>query len=209
MLKITEDDTAEAARLAQAPEGSQNHALSSLPVTMREHPRGRAIKLPRVHRDGFLVVVPTEHHPSLRERAEGEPIRFDGSWDCIVIGSTVEDYPVGGYDICVSYAELRRGEPVDVLMSRTPSPQQDRAPIEGGARVTLDLTADQIKDLVDVIDTGGQSIGETTSRMKEEHEHYDDQDVQRQIDFEARTAEVAKVALDALKEPSSEPVTRS
>ena len=108
--KFAEDETEEAARLAQSPEGSTNHALSSRPITMHEYPRGRAIKLPSLHGEGYLVVVPTEHHPSSHKRAEGELIRFDGSWSCIVIGSTIENYPAGGHDLSISYEELRRGE---------------------------------------------------------------------------------------------------
>lgn len=116
--KIIETPEEEADRLGQAPVGSLSHELSQLPVTIDAlSVRGLVIRLPQHHHDDerVITVVPHTQHPYSRERVEGEKIRrYNSSWDCIVVHSTHPSYPVDGYDICVSEAELRRGEVVPV-----------------------------------------------------------------------------------------------
>lgn len=102
----------EAARLARSPEGSTNHALSALPVTIHDPDvRGLVITLPRVHNDDprTVTVVPIKHHPFHGRTEDGKRLRFDASWDCIIVHSNHDSYPVGGYDITVAEAQLRRG----------------------------------------------------------------------------------------------------
>lgn len=118
--KIIETPEEEAARLDQCPVGSRSHELSLLPVTVEDPSvRGLIIRLPRNNSnhdgDRSITVVAYAEHPFSRERVEGEKIRrYNSSWDCIVVHSTHPSYPVDGYDICVSEAELRRGTVVAV-----------------------------------------------------------------------------------------------
>ena len=118
-IRIHETDDAEAARLADAPEQSLNHELSKLPVTMHEWPGKQLLMLPRVNGQiHTIVVLPYRYHPGTEEaqrinraRPLGER-RHEGSFDCIVVQSDHESYSVGGYDICVGIAELRRSRQV-------------------------------------------------------------------------------------------------
>lgn len=97
-----ETHEAEAARLAQSPEGSTNHALAALPVNSIGGIQDLMIELPDLDGDGRkLVVVPTERHPiAKRDYADGElHRRYDFSWTCIVVASTHPSYPVGGWRV--------------------------------------------------------------------------------------------------------------
>ncbi|WP_353707274.1 hypothetical protein ABRQ22_14810 [Cellulosimicrobium sp. ES-005] len=73
------------------------------------------------------------------------------------------------------------------------------APAPGTVRVTLDLTPEQIKALVDVLDSGQQAIGDTTDRMEgEEYGYYDDEDRATQRAFREAADAVVAVAMAAL-----------
>lgn len=86
-----ETDEQATARLAAAPEGSINHQLSKLPVTVREWPLGFVLWLPRVG----VAVVPFEYR--------------NPGWNCIVVKGN-EAYGVGGYSLSISDDEIRRAE---------------------------------------------------------------------------------------------------
>ncbi|MFF8917484.1 hypothetical protein ACF08M_30290 [Streptomyces sp. NPDC015032] len=112
----------EQARLAQAPEGSTNHYLSTLPVTIQGWPKDLVVELPwqqpRTDRSYRVVVVPIEFRKDLLpEGVEEEPLprkRHSGSWTCAVVYSNHPSYPVGGYRIVVPSAELARGRRIDL-----------------------------------------------------------------------------------------------
>lgn len=112
----------EQARLAQAPEDSTNHYLSTLPVTIEEWPKDLVVELPweppRTDQSYRVVVVPIEFRKDLLpEGVEEEPLprkRHSGSWTCAVVYSNHPSYPVGGYRIVVQAAELARGRRVDL-----------------------------------------------------------------------------------------------
>ncbi|MDL5199656.1 hypothetical protein [Streptomyces sp. ALI-76-A] len=112
----------EQARLAQAPEGSTNHYLSTLPVTIEEWPKDLVVELPweppRTDQSYRVVVVPIEFRKDLLpEGVEEEPLprkRHSGSWTCAVVYSNHPSYPVDGYRIVVPAAELARGRRVDL-----------------------------------------------------------------------------------------------
>ncbi|MFD4946990.1 hypothetical protein ACFWNT_31810 [Streptomyces sp. NPDC058409] len=109
-------------RLAQAPEGSINHHLSTLPVNISEWPQDLLIQLPweppRTDQKRTVVVVPFQFHGDVRPEDIGEeplPRKLhSGSWDCIVVSSDHPSYPVGGHRIVVSDAEIARGTKVDL-----------------------------------------------------------------------------------------------
>lgn len=128
-IQLFETDAEETARLAQAPVGSINHSLSLLPVTVAHPDKHHLVELPwaqlhpcsgitggKGHQcDGShrVVVLPLRRHDD--GAAGGElPRRHDGSWDCRIVSSNHPSYPVGGYDICVSDSELRRGRSLEV-----------------------------------------------------------------------------------------------
>ena len=104
-----ETPEAEAARLAQSPEGSTNHALSSMPVNIHGSIQDLMIEPPSFAGDPehTIVVVPFEsyHHggTTLPRR------RYNASWTCIVVASDHPSYPVGGYRIVLPEYQLRRG----------------------------------------------------------------------------------------------------
>lgn len=112
----------EQARLAQAPEGSLNRYLSTLPVTIEEWPRDLLVELPweppRTNQPYRVVVVPIEFRKDAPpEGVEEEPLprkRHSGSWTCAVVFSTHPSYPGGGYRIVVPAAELARGRRIDL-----------------------------------------------------------------------------------------------
>lgn len=107
-----ETPEAEAARLAQAPEGSTNHALSSMPVTMHGNIQDLLIELPSFEGDPqhTIVVVPFDCY---RYGAEDDPTlprrRYNNGWSCIVVASDHPSYPVGGHRISLPEYQLRRG----------------------------------------------------------------------------------------------------
>ncbi|WP_340375867.1 hypothetical protein U5640_12360 [Streptomyces sp. SS7] len=112
----------EQARLAQAPEGSTNHYLSTLPVTIEGWPKDLVVELPwqqpRTDQSYRVVVVPIEFRKDpLPDGVEEEPLprkRHSGSWTCAVVYSDHPSYPVGGYRIVVPAAELARGRKIDL-----------------------------------------------------------------------------------------------
>lgn len=108
---IFETEEQEVARLAQSPPGSINHALSTLPVTIKQYPKDLVIQLPWTHegpQEYILVVVPIEHSP--QREGYGEPIRrHSGWWTCVVVYSTHGSYGPGGHRIVVGADELARG----------------------------------------------------------------------------------------------------
>lgn len=116
-IQFTETDEAEAEaeRLVAFPKGSRNHALAALPITCRVVPYRRLIMLPDLG-EGLIVVMPMEYNT--RESTGDGPIRFDGYWDCVVVQSDSEAYPVGGYDITVDDAEIRRGRLIEPAFTR-------------------------------------------------------------------------------------------
>ncbi|UQA91313.1 hypothetical protein [Streptomyces halobius] len=110
-------------RLAQAPEGSINHYLSTLPVTVEGWLKDLVVELPwepqRTDRPYRVVVVPIEFRKdALPDGVEEEPLprkRHSGSWTCAVVYSDHPSYPVGGYRIVVPAAELARGRKIDLV----------------------------------------------------------------------------------------------
>ena len=113
----------EAERLAQSPKGSTNARLAQLPVTIEHPSRGMIVELPwaALHPEAErrqIVVVLDHPHPGLQARHQ-QPRQHDGSWSSRVVASTHSAYPVGGYDLVVSEAEIRRGRLInpEVLLS--------------------------------------------------------------------------------------------
>ncbi|MBK3584122.1 hypothetical protein JHN49_10425 [Streptomyces sp. MBT57] len=120
-IGLIETEEQERARLAQAPEGSLNHYLSTLPVTIDEWPKDLLVELPwqqRTDRAHRVVVVPIEFRKdALPEGADEEPLPrklHSGSWLCAVVFSNHPDYPVGGFRIDVPDAQIARGRKVDL-----------------------------------------------------------------------------------------------
>lgn len=127
-IKLVETDTEETARLAQAPVGSTNHSLSLLPVTTPHVDKHHLIELPWYETHPCTGTTGgLSHECTGRHRIVVLPLRFqqtaadaplprrhDGYWDCRIIASDHPSYPVGGYDICCSEAELRRGSVLEV-----------------------------------------------------------------------------------------------
>lgn len=102
----------EVARLAAAPEGSRNHTLSTLPVTVRGVLEHRVIEIPPVTMgDHTVVVVPLTRYVAPSDREERPMKRHRGSWRCVVIASNHPSYPAGpgGWHIDVPEAQLVRG----------------------------------------------------------------------------------------------------
>jgi hypothetical protein len=107
-----ETPEAEAARLAQSPEGSTNHALSSMPVRIHGDIRDLMIEPPSFAGDPAhtVVVVPFEsYHHGGPDGATLPRRRYNDSWTCIVVASDHPSYPVGGYRIVLPEYQLRRG----------------------------------------------------------------------------------------------------
>lgn len=115
----------EAERLAQSPKGSTNARLAPLPVTIEHPSRGMVVELPwsALHPESEkrqIVVVLDQPRAHLEPRYQ-QPRRHDGSWSCIVVASTHSAYPVGGYDLIICAAEIRRGRlicPEELLARR-------------------------------------------------------------------------------------------
>lgn len=103
----------EAARLAQAPAGSTHARLAPLPVTIEHPSRGMVVELPwaamRPESEKHRIVVMLDHPRPCPGHRYQQPFRHDGSWSCTVVASTHDAYPVGGHDLVVSEAEIRRG----------------------------------------------------------------------------------------------------
>ncbi|MCM2392624.1 hypothetical protein [Streptomyces albipurpureus] len=128
-IGFIETEEQERARLAQAPEGSLNHYLSTLPLTINEWPKDLLVELPwqqpRTDRAYRVVVVPIEFRKdTLPEGVEEEPLprkRHSGSWMCAVVFSDHPSYPVGGFRIDLPAAEIARGRKVDLSGALSPS----------------------------------------------------------------------------------------
>ncbi|MEU7317456.1 hypothetical protein [Streptomyces sp. NPDC007083] len=122
-IGLMETEEQEQARLAQAREGSLNHYLSTLPVTIAEWPKDLLVELPweppRTDQAFHVVVVPIEFRGDpLPEGVEEEPVphkRHSGAWTCAVVASDHPSYPVGGFRIDVPAAEIARGRKIDLL----------------------------------------------------------------------------------------------
>ncbi|MEO3931425.1 hypothetical protein WMO79_01240 [Micrococcaceae bacterium Sec7.4] len=107
-----ETPEAEAARMAQSPEGSTNHALSSMPVNILGDIQDLMIEVPKFtgDRDQSIVVVPFESHGYGAPADPTQPrLRYNRSWSCIVVASEDPRYPVGGYRVTYPEYQLRRG----------------------------------------------------------------------------------------------------
>lgn len=121
-IGVVETEEQERERLAQSPEGSSNHHLSTLPITIAEWPQDLLIELPwelpRTGESHRVVVVPIDYRKDiLPEGVEQEPLprkRNAGSWTCAVVSSNHPSYPVGGYRIVISSAELARGKKLSI-----------------------------------------------------------------------------------------------
>lgn len=107
-----ETPEAEAARLAQSPEGSTNHGLSRMPVAIHGDFEGCMIELPRFEdeREYTVVVVPIESHCFSGFDPEELPRRrYQRSWNCITVASNNPTIPVGGNRLSIPEYQLRRG----------------------------------------------------------------------------------------------------
>ncbi|MEU6261868.1 hypothetical protein [Saccharopolyspora shandongensis] len=102
------------------PEGSINHELSKLPVTIQEWPQDLLIELPwqATERSGHrVVVVPIEFRRDSRPEGEEKALlrkRHSGHWACAVVSSDHPSYPVGGRRLSISAAELARGKRIEL-----------------------------------------------------------------------------------------------
>ncbi|MFE5859780.1 hypothetical protein [Streptomyces virginiae] len=127
-LGYIETEEQERTRLAQAPEGSLNHYLSTLPETIDEWPKDLLVELPwqqpRTDQAYRIVVVPIEFRAdALPEGVEEKCLprrRHAGSWMCAVVFSTHPSYPVSGFRIDVPAAEIARGRKVDLATVLAP-----------------------------------------------------------------------------------------
>jgi len=111
-IKFFEDPELEVARLANAPEGSLNHALSKLPVNIEEDLLDLMIELPQVPgRERTTMIVVPFHFSKDSSQNEHLPFkRHTGWWDCIVVASNDPVYPQGGHRLSIPAAELVRGK---------------------------------------------------------------------------------------------------
>lgn len=111
-LKLTETDTDEIARLADAPEGSRNRLLSELPITNPRPATHQILEFDsRLFTGHRMVVVPIER---VNDRPVTLPHSHDASWRCRVVAGNHPSYLPGGYDIISSTSELRRARIVEV-----------------------------------------------------------------------------------------------
>lgn len=107
-----ETPEAEAARLAESPEGSTNHALSSMPVNIHGRIQDLMIELPSFEGDPkhTVVVVPfySDHYGNLDE----PPLprrRYNFAWTCIVVASDDPRCKAAGHRVSIPEYQLRRG----------------------------------------------------------------------------------------------------
>lgn len=131
-IQITETDAEETARLARAPEGSINHALSQLPITNPYPTTTQVLELPGTKSgkcsgtagglshecDGThrIVVIPIRQVGKATNAAGGHqlPVQHTGHWACRVLASDHPSYPVGGHDLSLCESELRRPKVVEL-----------------------------------------------------------------------------------------------
>ena len=111
----------EQARLAQSPAGSIYHHLSTLPITIPEWPEDLLIELPwappRSAQQFHVIVVPIRFHPEIHptdEEKDQPHKRHSGSWDCAVVSSDHDSYPVGGHRLSIATVELSRGRKINL-----------------------------------------------------------------------------------------------
>lgn len=109
-----ETEAEETARLAQAPVGSDQHFWSTLPETIHDDLHGLIIELPSKHNDRIVVTVTNIGSARSKPGDYTGPMRLDADYTCVVVASTNLSYPVGGYDITVNSAALRRGRQITV-----------------------------------------------------------------------------------------------
>lgn len=110
---IFETDQDERDRLAQAPVGSMNHDLSLLPVTFREVPGANLLRLPNQH--GHIIVVLVIAQPGVRTKNTVTGLRRrDAVYSARIVASDHDSYPVGGHDISIPEAQVRRSQKIDL-----------------------------------------------------------------------------------------------
>ena len=107
-----ETDQAETERLAAADAGSKNHELSLVPVTFREVPTGHLLSLPK---NEHTIVITVLEQRDRRTKGDDGYVRHDATHIARIVASDHPSYPVGGYDIVVTDAEIRRSQPIDLL----------------------------------------------------------------------------------------------
>ncbi|MFK0244529.1 hypothetical protein ACIQUM_07510 [Amycolatopsis azurea] len=121
-IGVAESEEQERARLAQAPEGTTSHYLSTLPITITGWPQDLLVRLPwdppHTGRSYSVVVVP------ITFLADPLPVGVDkeprpgklnsGSWGCAVVASDHPRYPVGGHRILVGADEIARGTSLSI-----------------------------------------------------------------------------------------------
>jgi hypothetical protein len=61
-------------------------------------------------------MVAARQHPDA-PAGNGPRLRHHSSWDVIVVASTDSRYPVGGFDLTISEAELVRGRVVGIQVT--------------------------------------------------------------------------------------------
>lgn len=108
---LIETDEEEAARLAAAPPGSDEHRMAALPVTVPGHPAGLVLELPS-EGDGQIIVVPINEQLDGRVRSQGK-LLHTGAFDCIVVHSTFSGYRTGRI-ISVPHSQIRRARVVSL-----------------------------------------------------------------------------------------------
>lgn len=130
-----ETPEAEAARLAQSPEGSTNHALSSMPVNIHGSiTESMLIQVPAFADEDptthSYVVMPITAHPLTRGiEPELDPLprrRYNRSWDCIVVASNHPRVRVGGYRVNIPEYQLVRGTLRTLALPGDASPLEER-----------------------------------------------------------------------------------
>lgn len=118
---LMETEEEERARLAQYPVGSTNHDLSKLPITIKTDVRNMVIQLPGApygSTQNTMIVVPIDYRPPVAgdELTESKKHkRNSGSWTCAIVASDHPSYPVGGYNVVITEAELARSKRIDLL----------------------------------------------------------------------------------------------
>lgn len=101
----------EAARLAAAPPGSDDHRMAGLPVTVPGYAAGLVLELPSGG-EGRIVVVPISKQVDGHVRSRGK-LLHTGAFECIIVHSTFSGYPVGRM-ISVPLSQIRRARIIDL-----------------------------------------------------------------------------------------------
>lgn len=122
-IGILETEETERKRLAEYPEGSLEHHLSTLPVAIRQWPQDTLVTLPSRPDDArMIVVVPLRYLPGedLGPDESFSHTLHPGAWECVVVHSENPDVPVGGEHITVDAVELSRGTEAIIEGTRPP-----------------------------------------------------------------------------------------